>query len=95
MENTQPWALKAACHLVLQGVVLEERLDRFKAEYKARPWDKWAPIFNDTFPSPDRTPARGDRRALQATMVADDDNVATHELPGVDRDQQVDLCRVG
>ena len=45
VENTQPQALQVGCHLVLQGVVSEERLDRLKAEYEARPWDELTPIF--------------------------------------------------
>ena len=81
VENTEPQALQAACHLVLHGVVSEERLGRLKAEYEARPWDEWTPIFNDTFPSRDRTLDSGDRRVLRATMVADDDDIATHDLP--------------
>ena len=70
-----------ACHLVLQGVVSEERLGRLKAEYEAQPWDEWTPIFNDTFPSLDRPKDTGDRRVLRAAMVADDDNITTHDLP--------------
>ena len=66
---------------MFQGVISEERLDRLKAEYEAQPWDEWTPIFNDTFPSPDRTPESGDPWVLQATMVADDDNIATHDPP--------------
>ena len=83
VENTGPQALQAACHLVLQGVVSEEGLDRLKAEYKARPWDEWTSIFNDTFPSPDRTQESADRCVLQASMVADDDDIATHDFPGL------------
>ena len=80
VENTDPKLLQAACHLALQGVVWEERLGRLKAEYEARPWDEWTRIFNDTFPSPDCPKDTGDRRVLQAAMVADDDNITTHNL---------------
>ena len=52
-----------------------------KAEYQAWPWDEWTPIFNDIFSSPDHTPDSGDRRVLQATIVADNDDIATHDLP--------------
>ena len=48
VENTDPKLLQAACHLVSQGVVSEERLGSLKAEHEARPWDEWTPIFNDT-----------------------------------------------
>ena len=64
MENTDPKLLQAACHLVLPGVVSEEHLGRLKAEYKARPWDEWTLIFNDTFPSPDHPKDTGDRQVL-------------------------------
>ena len=80
VENRDPKLLQAACHLVLQGVVSEERLGQLKAEYKARPWDEWTPIFNHTFPSPDRPKDTGDRRVPQAAMVADDDDITTHDL---------------
>ena len=64
VQNTEPKMLQAACHLVLQGGVSEERLGRLKAEYEARPWDEWTPIFNDTFPSPDRPKDTGVQRLL-------------------------------
>ena len=67
--------------MVLQGIVSEERLGRLKAEYQARRWDERTPIFNDTFPSPDRPKDTGDWRVLQAAMVADDDDITTHDLP--------------
>ena len=81
MENTGPQALQATCYLVLQGVVLDECLDRLKAEHEARHGDEWTPIFNDSSPAPNRTPDSGRRRGLQATTVADDDDITAHELP--------------